>query len=321
MNQVLVWLFLGFTCTAVVRIRTERTGRSDASARRRPPSRFIRLLNREGRLPELLPLRPVEWLESRRSANRFFLWIWPLLGFCLFVLAEVDPLGSSRAKLGFLLLALIQTVVKIWLAAHATYAFAADRRSGALESLLGTRLEVREIAAGMRRGFGRRFGRTLGVLCLLDLLCAIQLFGEGAEASALILVLAAAMMLADCYCLFWVGLLKGLVAPSPALALGAAMLRILVLPWAWFLILAQIYWRSSIFEFLILWMIVIPLNHVVFLMNARASFFRYFRTLALKPFAEKNPHMESDWSPINWEDETLHGLGHSGRESAHSSSP
>jgi hypothetical protein len=44
-----------------------------------------------------------------------------------------------------------------------------------------------------------------------------------------------------------------------------------------------------------------PINHAWFIDHAKNKFLRPFRTLALKPFAEKNPVIESDWSPINWE--------------------
>jgi hypothetical protein len=41
----------------------------------------------------------------------------------------------------------------------------------------------------------------------------------------------------------------------------------------------------------------------MFLSSARVKLRRYFRVLALKPFGEKNPHIENDWSPMNWEDQ------------------
>jgi hypothetical protein len=119
--------------------------------------------------------------------------------------------------------------------------------------------------------------------------------------NALLVLTATAMLVADVYCVFSIGLFEGLAARNPGIGLLKTIVKILILPIVWFGAAYQLYWRSLVLELVILWFILTLVNHLVFFLNSRARLHRYFRTLALRPFGEKPPLMESDWSPINWD--------------------
>ena len=51
----------------------------------------------------------------------------------------------------------------------------------------------------------------------------------------------------------------------------------------------------------VLWLFLSGFNDLIFLANARSILIEHFRVLALRPFGEKMPRVESEWSPINWQ--------------------
>src|SRR5712671_4647043 len=120
------------------------------------------------------------------------------------------PPGGSLGQLSFVSLVLIHALFKMWLGAEATHEFSAGRLNGTLELLLATPLQPAEVAAGMLAGFRRRFLGPLVALLLLDVALAAKLLSTNNRAGAGIVGAVAAMLLADSYCLCWVGLWRGL---------------------------------------------------------------------------------------------------------------
>jgi hypothetical protein len=230
--------------------------------------------------------------------------IWPVLGASVLFYAAPDALGNNRGRIAFGLFVLAQIGFKVTVAAHAVYAFSQDRRTGALESLLSTPIAAGELTSGMFRGFLARFGMPALAWTAVGLLATGQLFLRGASDGALVLATATVMLVADSYCGFWVGLYEGLAARHPGFGLVRGLLWVLILPAVWFAGAYQIFWRSSTVEFVILWFLLTPVNHIAFVVKARESLSRYLRTLALRPFGEKPPILDSHWSAINWDIET-----------------
>jgi hypothetical protein len=308
MNQVGTWILLGLTALKVLQCRFDETGPKRAPPPDNQPA--IRVRDRHQKELALLAERPMEWLHARRSHHRLLSWLAVALVAGCFLGLPPDFLNRTRGLLILVFVIAGQLALRLWVSAYAAFAFAADRRTGALESLLGTRIEVPEIASGVFRGSARRFFGPLAVSTMLCLALALRAALVDSGATALTLGLSAAVTLWDSYCLFWVGLYQGLAARTPAIGFMASLCRILLLPWAWFFVSAQLLSRSAmplvqvpLVQLVVLWIIIVVINHIVFLANARVSFRRYFRVLALKPFGEKNPHIESDWSPINWDEE------------------
>jgi ABC-type transport system involved in cytochrome c biogenesis permease component len=303
-SQIVSWAFLGLARIALARNRVADAVGS--SSQRLVLRHAENDPARAGSHPyrPLLDSSPIQWLAARNSQTPWPLWLWSGLGLALALGYAIDPFGSGPAISGFALLVVIHLVFKLAVASHATHVFAADRRSGALESLLATPVDVREIASAMLANFRAHFEGPVVVLGCASAWAALRLLQDGAWQSAIVLTLVAILLPIDCYCLLWTGLFQGLAARTAALALGSALFQIAVLPWALFFISSRFFWRSNFFELLILCAMIVPINHWWFVTNARTHFFRHFRTLALKPFAGKNPVMESDWSPINWEDDS-----------------
>jgi hypothetical protein len=93
------------------------------------------------------------------------------------------------------------------------------------------------------------------------------------------------------------------VARDSGQAILATLGRILILPWLCFAFGVAIFHESAAGELAILWMFLSGLNDLIFLLNARSILIENFRVLALRPFGEKVPRIESQWSPINWQAE------------------
>jgi hypothetical protein len=64
-----------------------------------------------------------------------------------------------------------------------------------------------------------------------------------------------------------------------------------------------IFSQSSHAELVVLRLVVCGVQDIIFLSRARNALLEHFRVLALRPFGAKAPHIESQWSAMNWEAE------------------
>ena len=301
MNQVVAWTAVAVAHRLLLRARNDPGGKDEASEVCVAVPHTA-ALNHYGQFRENLRReKPMEWFACRIPGNAFSRLIWPILGAGVLFYAAPNAFGNNRGRIAFVLFLLAQIGFKVTVAAHAVYAFSQDRRTGALESLLSTPIGPGEVTSGMYRGFRARFGMPALAWTAVGSLATVQLFLRGASDGALVLATATIMLVADSYCGFWVGLYEGLAARHPGLGLVRGLLWVLVLPAVWFAGAYQIFWRSSMVEFVILWFLLTPVNHIAFVVKARESLSRYLRTLALRPFGEKPPILDSHWSAINWD--------------------
>jgi ABC-type transport system involved in multi-copper enzyme maturation permease subunit len=300
-NQVSCWLLLILAHLILKHSVRRRSSGPVWAAKPAPPGAEPGPLPRRREAP-LLDAHPIQWLASRSLGVPTLLWATCLATFVIVGLGY----GRIPDELMLVLLAAAHLGLKFAVASSATHAFAADRRSGALESLLGTAVGVPEIASGMCRVLWRRFTGPMFILAsatLLQLWGMLEHSGRGSTEQMALLFLGTALLPLDVYCLCWDGLFQGLAARTPTLALGTTFIGIVGLPWAWLLIASPVLRGNSFGEWVILWALVTPINHWWFVSNSKAKFLRHFRTLALKPFGEKGPIMASEWSPINWEED------------------
>jgi ABC-type transport system involved in multi-copper enzyme maturation permease subunit len=275
---------------------------------RRPGGRWPRLQSRGAakrqRLrQELLSRNPIAWLASRDGWKQHLTWCLPALALWIWLRFEPASVGGTSVQISFAAFAAIHVFFKVWVGADASHAFASDRLSGTLELLLSTPLQTREVAAGMLSAFERRFAGPLAALLFLDAALAVKLLSVGDPSAAFAVGAGAVMLLADSYCLCWVGLWRGLAARDSARAILATLWRVLVLPWIFFGAGVGIFRQSTLAEFAGMWLFLGLLTDVVLWVNARDFFHGHFRTMALRPFGEKPPRVESKWSPMNWEEE------------------
>lgn len=250
---------------------------------------------------ELMSRNPMAWLASRDAARPRWIWALPALALGLVIGWDPNPFGNSAAQTAFILVGGLHGIFKWWVGADASREFSLGRLNGTLELLLSTRLEPREVAAGMLRAFSSRFLGPLLALLLTDLFLACRFLAAHLGPSAFWVVVLAAMLPIDLFCLFWVGLWRGLVARDPVRAMAATLFRVLVLPWIVFGLLGAVFMNSTASEFAGLWLFIGIVSDVVFLVNARDFFHGHFRSMALRPYGARAPRVESKWSPMNWE--------------------
>ena len=301
-THLFAWLCLALSAIVLPRVVLERTRAERANS----PTPWARSKFRDGVRQrdvqrERLERNPMAWLADRNRPRRRWIWCFPAMTIWLWMSFELDPLGNAAAQAGFVAFAAIHVFFKIWLSADASYAFATGRRDGTLELLLLTPLSAREIAAGTLSGFRRRYLAPLLALFLLDVALAAWLALLGQGSSAILVGAAGVMLLVDSYSLCWVGMLRGLAAHDSSQAILATLGRILLLPWLYFAFGMGIFYRSAPGELAVLWLFLSGFNDLIFLANARSILIDHFRVLALRPFSEKMPRVESKWSPINWQ--------------------
>ncbi len=303
-THLFAWLCLALSAVLLPRVflekpSEERQNSATASVR----SRFRDDVGRRDLRREQLQRSPMAWLADRDRPRRRWVWCFPALTLTIWLWMgfELDPLGNAASQAGFVAVAAIHVLFKIWLSADASYAFATGRRDGTLELLLLTPLRARDMARGTFSGFRRRYLGPVFALFFLDTALAAWLALLGRSESAVLVGAAAGMLLIDAYCLCWVGMLRGLVARDSSQAILATLGRILLLPWLYFAFGAAIFFRSAPGELALLWLFLSGVNDLIFLLNARSILIEHFRGLALRPFGERAPRVESKWSPINWE--------------------
>ncbi len=303
-THLAAWICLALAGRRLPRLSSDDSAvaaRYPGSRRTRPQSDRAARQQRARR--ELLSHNPIAWLASRDELKQRLVWGLPALAVGIGLGFDPDPLGRSSAWISFVALAVIHALFKILVGADASHEFAASRLNGTLELLLATPLQAREVAAGMLSAYRRRFLGPLFALLLSDAMLAAKLFFANNRSGAFIVGAGAAMLLADAYCLCWVGLWRGLLARDSVRAILATLGRILVLPWLYFAAGFGIFHQSTLAQFAGLWAFLGSVNDVVFLLNAKDFFIAHFRAMALRPFGEKPQRVESKWSPMNWEAE------------------
>ncbi len=189
----------------------------------------------------LLEINPFFWLASRDLRK-------PLHGIALVALVALGWLAlwfkfpgemvEESALTIFVII--VHTALKCWLATEACRRFCEDRRSGALELLLSTPLNVPGILRGQMLALNRHFSPVVGTVLIIDLLILVtktrDRFAGGSGDWALSFLSLTVMFAADLYTLSWLGMWFGLVSRSPHRAASAALVRVLVLPWVFYIL-------------------------------------------------------------------------------------
>jgi ABC-type transport system involved in cytochrome c biogenesis permease component len=187
------------------------------------------------------------------------------------------------------------TVLKIWMVTEATRRFSADRQSGALELLLATPIQVKEIIRGQWLALERQFAAPMFVVLLADFIFLMALRRE--SESIYLWVAGMVVFAADMVTLAWVGMWRGLNSRRSNRAAAGAMARILILPWVLFtvfciLIVVFVKFGSGgpplDFKFyLILWVVIGLGIDLLFGLPARSRLLSEFRTVATTRFETK----------------------------------
>ena len=178
------------------------------------------------------------WLAGRARLKPAV--VWAVLG----VLGGIWLWGLGRFRREwldqgtYLVTALcLNFLLRGWLAGAAARQLAEDRRAGTLELLLSTPLSVPEILRGQLLALKRQF---LGPVIVVVSIECLFMFAGASQAGSFedrtvwfsVWLAGMAMFVADLFALYYVSLWQALNARNPAHAANAAVLRILILPWA-----------------------------------------------------------------------------------------
>jgi hypothetical protein len=244
--QILTWLFLLGACYLTPRTWRDRPVRSQKRlARWFQRGSAVRNDGSSGRLrTRLLEINPFLWLSSRPLHKSILVWAVLLAVTLVWLGFGIKYPRDLFHHTMFVVMGLTwNSILKVWVASEATRQIALDRKSGAIELLLSTPLTVTDIARGLRLSLMRQFG--VPVLVVLGAETILLVWGVGRihatdaqVAWVTVWLFGMAMLPADLWALYAVGLWQSAVAKAPAQAAGGSAFRILALPWLLYMGLA-----------------------------------------------------------------------------------
>jgi ABC-type transport system involved in cytochrome c biogenesis permease component len=256
----------------------------------------------------LLDLNPFYWLAGRDRMKGILVWVFLGAGALLWSWGLWRYPVHWRDGGAYVWTALIaHTALKFWIGTEACRRFGADRKSGALELLLSTPLTVSEIIGGQLLALFKQFAAPAAIVLLADF---VFLMAERNESDwTVIWVAGMSVFVADLITLSWVGMWTGLSSHQTNRAAGAAVVRVLVLPWMLFgLVMTMVALTPSSGQRLpsgvsegqlvvICWIAICLLNDLLFGLWARHRLFQDFRSVATQQYRQRQPAMNAPSEP------------------------
>jgi ABC-type Na+ efflux pump permease subunit len=303
--HLLAWVALAIACRVLRVSWQDRPISERAPWRERLHQWLLRRANPSANDRPLLDANPFCWLVSR---SRLVVWeTWLLLGVAVLVAAWGGWItrGKIPVIIPCLMLAIgLHSIGKMQLCAAACDRLAEDKRSGALEMLLGTPIRISEMLRGQMLALIRQFWGVLTVVVALDFVMLFLVLAmpepdgpfEPDQIKLLWLLLFAGVFLLviDAAALGWVGMWHAVAASNIQQARSRTQLRILILPWV-----ILILWISytGIFrgravqpaQMLWVWFGLGLVNSVLFTLDARRRLLGRLRLLAAERFQSTPP--------------------------------
>lgn len=188
----------------------------------------------------LLATNPVKWLARRNEEHLFFVWCFVALGGCGGLGLAAFALNSPQLRVALFFYGLaLHFILGIWVAIQACSVYPEARDSGALELLLTTPVDVRQIVDGHAHALRWLFARPVLALVMMELIALLTLAAKSLSLGQEVGV-AIGVTIGIVVCLFTVvldllavglfGLWMGLVSRKPGQALTKTVLFVLVLP-------------------------------------------------------------------------------------------
>lgn len=297
-THVCSWLFLIASCVIVPRSWQDKAA-TVAQVRTRENWLRWSLGNSAQRMDyrrRLLDVNAFYWLASRSRIKPALIWgTLGLMGcgwlWCWFKWDRdwLDPMTYIVTAF------LLNSTLKGWFAGEVCAQLAEDRRTGALELLLSTPLDVREVVHGQFLALCRQFLWPLVFVLVIELAFFVAGLRDnwiGRDTGFWIFLWASGLiiLLTDLWALFYVGLWQSLTARNANRANSAAMVRIMALPWivwgALSMIVTAISFSNSSFRlngwFLILtWLFIGLAVNGLFGFSAMVKLHTQFRQVAM----------------------------------------
>ncbi len=195
----------------------------------------------------MLDKNPVRWLEGRDRLQTRVLWAVILAAAGFAVIAHLASRGKWPGQAQVVLWPLFSHyILCLWIAIEAPRRLADDKESGALELLLGTPIQPRQIVGGVMRILRQRFGRALLALLALDAYVFYAYFHmhrgwQGFQGQRELVQLAAWALVVfpvQAWAMARVGLYQGLLQANSLRATFRVVWKVGLLPWVLFLVLA-----------------------------------------------------------------------------------
>ncbi len=304
------WLFLVLSCFIVPRSWQESSGRAKMTPWRAfwdwvvEGSREKRLAIRR----ELLDSNAFFWLAGRGRGKIVLMWGF-LIGFALVWLWCWATFKKDWLNKGIYIASaiILHGVMKYFMATEASRRFIEDRRSGALELLLSTPMNVSDIVRGQRLALFRQFAGPVLAVLLADVLFIILGVNErdsysAREATFWMFLCGAgiAVFVTDMLSLSWVGMWLGMKSRGANRATVGALARVVILRWVFFTLSLMVFGWMSLFrsvsheEYVITgyWFGICIVLDLVFMFWGKTNLHRQFRDIATQRFDTKPPKVK-----------------------------
>jgi ABC-type transport system involved in multi-copper enzyme maturation permease subunit len=280
-------------------VRLAKASRYEASIARRKTTQTQVLSAKPG---ALLENSPVAWMMLRRR-NPHRAWTWLAAGLCVAGLSLVAPSLTTIANAGLYLWLLFAFHLgyQAVLLTRTAYAFYTDQHNGALELILGSPLSNQEIFEGFNRFLLRRSAPLLTIITMADVFYALLMWLNGHGPLAALAIALALTLWITVFGLGWLGVYRSLMMNHPSLAMLATYARLSFVP----VVLSLIFLnapRSDLVKVAVFYVLSAGFLALFFSMDAKSALHQYGRTLLLRPHSEKPPHIENEWSFIDWEE-------------------
>lgn len=236
-----------------------------------------------------LDLNPIFWLTSRDRSSPWT--VWGLLGVCALVWLwgalefEHDFFDEPVYVLTGISL---HCLLKLWVAGEACKRFSQDRRNGALELILSTPISIRKVLRGQLLSLWGQFAGPTAFILALDFL--FLLAKRHTDDWVTLWVIGMVSFACDLIALAWVGMWMGLCSRRANRAAGAAVSRIMVLPWVVWGVLMTLLLFGSTTGFSVakhsiyFWLFISLAANIGFGWWARARLLNDFREIATKRY-------------------------------------
>jgi hypothetical protein len=184
--------------------------------------------------------------------------------------------------------------------ARTAYAFFNEQHDGSFELFVSTPLVNEDIFTGFARFLHTRYRYLLIALTVYDCtLSAMLISGRWPRLAAFPVAMALFMWISFA-AIRWLGVYRALMMNTPLLSVFTTFARLALFP----MILSILFVfapRTDYFKVCVFWVGSTAFLAAFFGFDARRVLIERGRELLLRPASEKPPHIESEWSFINWE--------------------
>lgn len=300
------WLFLIVACIVVPRSWQDKAATVTQVQAREKWLRWSlgNSVQRAEYRSRLLDVNAFYWLASRSRIKPAMVWGAIGVAACGWIWCWLKFGRDWLDPMTYIITAfLLNSVLKGWFASEACTQLAEDRRTGALELLLSTPLDVRDVMHGQFLALCRQFLWPLVFTLVLEVSFIVAGASEirsGNDVGWWVLTWISGLLVlfTDLWALFYVGLWQSLTARNANRASSAAMVRIMALPWIIWgvmtamilsLVFANASFRPEGWHMILFWLLISLGVNALFGFTAKANLRYQFRQVAMTRYTPPTP--------------------------------